>query len=149
NVVMVSLPANDLADFIRPAQARTNLIDYDGDGISDAMLFRPSNGTWYIGQSSTQTGTSIPWGNGFDTPVAGDYDGDARTDLAVFRPSNGAWYIRYSGSGQTSAFLWGNGLDIPVPADYDGDGKTDIAVFRPSNGVWYIWLSSTQSSTSA
>jgi hypothetical protein len=149
NVVMISLPANDYGSFTFPAQGLTTLIDYDGDGISDAVLFRPSNGTWYIGQSSTQSGISIPWGNGQDIPVAGDYDGDGRTDIAVFRPSNGTWYIRYSATGQTTAFQWGNGQDIPVPADYDGDGRTDIAVFRPSNGVWYIWLSSTQSSTSA
>ncbi|HEV3059160.1 MAG TPA: VCBS repeat-containing protein [Vicinamibacterales bacterium] len=147
NVVMVSLPANDTGDFTFPA-TRTQphrTMDFDGDGRTDIALFRPSNGTWYIGLSSTLSSVSVQFGNGSDIPVPGDYDGDGKTDVAVFRPSNGTWYVWLSSTQMGATIQFGNGSDIPVPGDYDGDGKTDFAVLRPATGVWYLWLSGSQS----
>lgn len=130
--------------------------DYDGDGIADPAVFRPSSATWFILNSSHSTGvggvtgeTRRQFGATGDIPVSGDFDGDGLTDIAVFRPSNHTWYILNSSgttgvggfTGQTR-LAYGASGDVPLSGDYDGDGMTDIAVFRPSNGTWYIVNSS-------
>jgi len=124
--------------------------DFDGDGISELTVYRPSNGTWYIRYSSLDYSVAsyreFQWGLPGDIPLMGDFDGDGRTDLAAYRPSNGTWYIRYSSLGYSVAsyreFQWGLPGDTPLVGDFDGDGQTDLAVWRSSNGTWYIRYSS-------
>jgi len=112
--------------------------DYDGDGKADIAVWRPSDGNWYIVQSSTGTVRIAAWGAFGDIPLAGDIDGDGRDDLVIYR--NGSWYTLKS-SGGIAFVNWGAGTDIPILGDYDGDGKADPTVFRPSNGFWYGYLS--------
>jgi hypothetical protein len=129
--------------------------DFDGDGKPDAVIYRPSEGNWYILFSSNNFSysnwTSYQWGQPGDIPVPADFDGDGKTDLVVFRPSNGTWYVRFSSSNYTTAasYQWGASGDVPVSGDFDGDKIADLAVYRPSQAIWYIRLSSSGYSTVA
>jgi hypothetical protein len=115
--------------------------DFDGNGKANLVVFRPSEGRWYVELGENNVSWH-PWGLPTDKLVPADYDGNGRTDLAVFRPSDGKWYISSIGLGSSGVVQFGTSGDIPVPADYDGDGRADIAVYRPSEGLWYIRTSS-------
>jgi thermitase len=122
--------------------------DYDGDGKSDVIVWRPGTGFWYILTSSSgfdfDDQVAYQLGLPGDVPLTGDFDGDKRTDLAVWRPADGTWYFRTSVSGYSTitSMQWGLPGDTPLVGDYDGDGKTDLAVYRRANGAFYVLLSS-------
>ncbi|MEO6391640.1 MAG: VCBS repeat-containing protein [Pyrinomonadaceae bacterium] len=115
--------------------------DFDGDGRSDVSVFRPSEGNWYLLQTTAGFAARQFGANG-DITVAADYDGDGKADIAVFRPANGYWYQLSSSTGAFTAQQFGANGDRPVPADFDGDGKADLAVYRPAGGGWYVLRSS-------
>lgn len=118
---------------------RRKLNDFDGDGIAEFAVFRPSDASWRYVTTNLSTIRNVQFGISTDKPVAGDYDGDGHADIAVFR--NGSWNIVQSSDGATRVLPLGQAGDMPVQDDYDGDGQTDIAVWRPSNGTWY-WQNS-------
>ena len=133
-------PVGASANFVITSTVSTvrTLFDFDGDGRADVSVFRPSNGTWYLLNSSSGF-AAAQFGLSTDKAVAADYDGDGKTDIAVYRA--GTWYLQRSQAG-FAGISFGIAEDIPAPGDYDGDGKADLAVFRPSNGTWYVQQSS-------
>lgn len=116
--------------------ASATKFDYDGDGLSDLSIRRPTDNVWYL-LRGTAGYTAMQWGETGDRLAPADYDGDGKTDVAVFRPSNGTWYIYMSLTSTFETFGWGANGDLPVPTDRDADGKADLVLFRPSNNTWY------------
>ena len=121
---------------------RPYVSDFDGDLTSDVSVFRPSEGRWYVLQTTNGTPRVVDFGTAADRPVPGDYDGDGKTDLAYWRASTGQWVITYSATSTVVTTSFGTDGDKPVQGDFDGDGKTDLAVFRPSTGTWWKLQSS-------
>lgn len=112
--------------------------DFDGDGLADQSVFRPSTGYWYLSRGSGGF-NAFAFGQNGDKAVSADFDGDGISDAAVYR--GGLWYYMRSSNGTFGGVNFGLASDVPVPADLNGDGKAEVTVFRPSTGEWY-WISS-------
>ncbi len=115
--------------------------DFDGDGRTDIAIFRPSNGQWWIANSSLGT-IAHTFGAATDRLVPGDFTGDGVADVAIWRPASGEWFVMRSEDYSYYSFPFGAVGDIPAPGDFDGDGVTDAAVFRPADSTWYVQRSS-------
>ena len=82
------------------------------------MVYRPSNGSWYIMPSSTGAFYGLAFGISTDIPSAADFDGDGKSDVSVYRPSEGNWYRLNSRDGSFYAEHFGAAEDKPIPSYY-------------------------------
>ncbi|MCB1006640.1 MAG: VCBS repeat-containing protein, partial [Acidimicrobiales bacterium] len=65
--------------------------DFDGDGRSDVLWYRPGPGqdyVWYSGGPAGFVSAKVTV-RGRYTPFVGDFDGDDRSDVFWWRPGNG------------------------------------------------------------
>ena len=113
-------------------------LDFDGDGKSDPVIFRPAkNSTFWI-RASTAGLINRNLGDQNAVPIEGDFDGDGKADVSVVQstPNGLLWTTVLSSNGSVSNRYWGVNGDQPAIADYDGDSTDDVAVYR--GGLWYV-----------
>jgi hypothetical protein len=111
--------------------------DFDGDGISDQVVYRRASGHYFMNKSAKGY-QQIPWGNAAFTPIYGDFDGDGIADRGLVVNISGFlyWYIIRSSDGLLYSRSWGLNGDKIVIGDYNGNGIDEIAVYR--EGAWFI-----------
>ena len=136
---------------------RALAFDFNGDGKSDLLFYRPGAGTVFVMRSNgdgsfTTVLSSVSGIAGYDLNseadrvFAFDYNGDGKSDLFLYRPDSGlACVARSNGDGTfTAVYLSGNGVagydlrgrrDQVFPFDFNGDGKSDLFLYRPNSGV--------------
>src|SRR5262245_54267487 len=146
-----SVPTTAAMLNVRPVPRPARRADFDGDGMTDVIVWRPSTGTFFARTSGSgfNAGVAKQWGSQAlgDKPFTADIDGDGIVDLIVWRPTDGTWYWLTSGTGYNYANAvskqWGAQSlgDVPMVGDMDGDGKADLVIWRASTGTFY-WLTS-------
>jgi hypothetical protein len=138
--------------------------DLDGDGRTDFVVFRPSDGYFAKWFNDGNHGPDFEYiaphryVGGAPGVLPGaqlipcHLENSPRTDFVVFRPSDGyfgKWFNdgndgpdfeyvappRYIG-GAPGAL---SGAQL-IPCDLDGDGRSDFVVFRPSDGYFAKWF---------
>ena len=77
--------------------------DFDNDGVSDKVVWRPSSGSWYILKSSdTSNGVSVNLGISSDTPFVNRLASASTSNVGVYRAKQKAIYFRTLTSGVIS-----------------------------------------------
>jgi hypothetical protein len=163
---LVSLSYGEKAALVRPAEVvatgwggsrlpaggHDRTYDYNGDGKSDVLVRRASDGnlSLYPGNGSAGFGPIGSWGTELQNltliETAGDFNGDGFSDVIGRVGTTGELYL-YPGNGQGnydhSARVrigtgWNSMSAIATGHDYNGDGRPDLIAREQSTG--YLWL---------
>ncbi len=92
--------------------------DWNGDGVDDIGVWRPSTGRFYLDIDGSFIWTpgvdaiTDAFGIPTDHPVAGDWNADGTDDIGMWRPSTGRFYLDSDGS-----MTWTPGVDA-ITASY-------------------------------
>jgi hypothetical protein len=123
--------------------------DYNGDGATDFIARRSSDGTTFLypGTGSGTHGARVSWGTALKgmtlIATAGDLNGDGSADILA-RTSGGTLYV-YPGNGSGALDTAGritigsgwNGMGTIVGGhDHNADGKDDVIAVGSDGTLW-------------
>lgn len=116
--------------------------DYDGDGKSDLLVWRPDDGVWHTVISSTKfdfgQSEHIQHGQEWDIIVPNDYNADGKCDLVFWRPKDQTWYFLYAGTKGRDQIKFGYKNDIPLSADLNGDSIPELITWNQRKKSWNV-----------
>jgi hypothetical protein len=121
--------------------------DWDGDGIDDVGVYRPSTSEFVLRVSQTSTPphclictpvTTITtvtqqFGSLGDLPVTGDWDGDGKDNIGVFH--QGVFLETIDGFEANGSSIFGFVGDLPLTGDWTGVGRHQLGLFHPSTAT--------------
>jgi hypothetical protein len=128
--------------------------DWNGDGLDEIGVYRPSTAQWFLRGRDGQT-HSLVFGAVGDIPLVGKWNRLSNLTvnnkpylsdgLGVFRPSTNTFHFRQTlstGVADYSLSVAGDFAiqpsDMPVVGDWDGDGIETLGFYRPTNQRWYL-----------
>jgi|GEM_PF-2661993 len=134
--------------------------DYNGDGRSDLILYRPGESTVFVAKSNgdgtfTRIVRSFNGIAGYDLNnvndqiISCDYNGDGKSDLVLYRPGNSIVFVAKSNGDGTftrivrsfngiAGYDLNNVNDRIISCDYNGDGKSDLVLYRPGKSIVFV-----------
>ena len=68
--------------------------DWDGNGLSEIGLYRPSTRQFYLRKPNGALDESWSAGGYGQQPVSGDWNKDGRSDIGTFNVTTGTWSLR-------------------------------------------------------
>jgi len=124
--------------------------DYDGDGTTDTVIYRPTAGVTgtlgrWMGDLSNGGRLNQYHGLTTDVPFPADLNGDGSADLGLYRRNVNStiysqWRIMRTSDWSLKTKWRGLADDIPAPADYTGDGSMDLGCVRKNTNGQLKWL---------
>ncbi len=119
--------------------------DYDGDKISDVVLFAPDSARLRV-LCTTLGEYPVAIGDVSCVPVQGDYDGDGLADPMVYSAEQSYWRVMMSSLAYAPVIqaTFGGPGQLAAAADYDGDQLTDVATYQASTATLRALLSGSQ-----
>src|SRR5205823_1241536 len=134
--------------------------DWNGDGIVDVGVFRPSTGQFLLRFAKLEfvractfcpltativvTTITINFGQPGDLAIVGDWNGDGIDTPGVFRPATTGTFLLTNSIANNSTppadivFNFGTTGDLPIAGDWDGDGIDTPGVFRPATSATFF-----------
>jgi hypothetical protein len=111
--------------------------DWDGSGRTQIGVFRPSNGTWYLGDVNGVPKSTVVFGQSGDVPFTGDWTGSGITQLGVYDPNSRTFFLREVPPTSPSPPVVTTPVPtpIPVPPKHKG-GRRRVRVKLTIRWTW-------------
>ncbi len=123
--------------------------DFDGDGGTDLLFYRASDGLINFSSVDLESGLRVMTGSmngtrGWSQLVAGDFDGDGADDVMWYRATDGLMRFYSVGPGQvframTPAMYGTHNWALIPSGDFDGDGADDVLYYRKADGLYRFY----------